>query len=128
MTTEADPVLGCWYRHLDKGQEFCVVAVDEENDTIELQNFDGSLEELGLQEWRQMELETIEEPENWSGALDIAEVDDYGTEITDTSPTEWNQPASEFHEEESRSFYVPFDETADDWGEGTMLEEPWDSQ
>ena len=128
MTTEADPIPGCWYRHLDKGQEFCVVAVDEDNNSIEIQNFDGALEELDLQEWRQMELETVEEPENWSGALDIPEVDDYGTEITDTSPAEWNQPASEFHEQESTLSYVPFDETADDWGEGGMPEEPWEAQ
>jgi hypothetical protein len=128
MTTEADPILGCWYRHLDKGQEFYVVAVDEDNNTIEIQNFDGNLGEVDLQEWRQMDLETIEEPENWSGALDIAEIDDLGTEITDTLPDDWNQPASEIHDQEFTLTQLPFDEPLDDWGEGSSLEEPWESQ
>jgi hypothetical protein len=128
MTTEADPILGCWYRHLDKGQEFCVIGVDEQNGSIEIQNFDGNLGELDLDDWRQMELETIEEPENWSGALDIAEIDDLGTEITDTLPDDWNEPASEIHEPDSTVACVPFDDPLDDWGEGTSLEEPWESQ
>jgi hypothetical protein len=128
MTNEADPILGCWYRHLDKGQEFCVVAVDDDSNSVEIQTFDGDLEELDLQDWRQMDLETIEEPENWSGALDIAEIDDLGTEITDTLPADWNRPASEIHGDESAFSYVPFEETMDDWGEGSSLEEPWESQ
>ena len=30
MPTEADPILGNWYRHLDKGQKFWVVALNED--------------------------------------------------------------------------------------------------
>ena len=30
MNSEADPIVGNWYRHLDKGQPFVVVAVDDE--------------------------------------------------------------------------------------------------
>ena len=112
MSTEADPIPGCWYRHLDKGQEFSVIAIDEDSNVIEVQNFDGDLGEIDLQDWWQMELETIEEPENWSGALDIAEVDDFGTSITDTQPDDWNLPASEIHREEARFTDVMEDATA----------------
>ena len=66
--------------------------------------------------------------ENWSGALDIDEIDDLGTEITDTLPEDWNQPASEIHEQDTTIAYVPFDEPIDDWGEGNSLEESWESQ
>jgi hypothetical protein len=128
MSNEADPILGCWYRHLDKGQEFCVVALDEQNTSVEIQNFDGDLQEIDMEEWRQMELETIEEPENWSGALDIAELDDFGTEITDTLPNDWNAPAREVHLQDTALGYVPFEEQLDDWGEGTGFEEPWETQ
>lgn len=128
MTTEADPIPGCWYRHLDKGQEFCVIATDDELGLIEIQYFDGDLEEFELQDWQQMELELIDEPENWAGALDIAEIDDFGTSITDTPPDDWKLPANEIHEKESTAAYVPFEETADDWEEGTPREEPWESQ
>jgi len=128
MSNEADPILGCWYRHLDKGQEFCVVALDEQNGSVEIQNFDGDLQEIDMEEWRQMELETIEEPENWSGALDIAELDDFGTEITDTLPNDWNAPAREVHLQDTALGYVPSEEPLDDWGEGTGFEEPWETQ
>jgi hypothetical protein len=128
MTTEADPIPGCWYRHLDKGQEFCVIATDEDLDTIEIQFFDGNLEELDLQDWREMELEPIDEPENWSGALDITEIDDFGTAVTDTQPDDWNLPAKEIRDEGLSLNYVPFEETADDWGEGTSQEEPFETQ
>lgn len=127
MTTEADPIPGCWYRHLDKGQDFCVIETDEDQNLIEIQYFDGNLEEIELQDWWQMDLESIEEPENWAGALDINELDDFGTSITDTLPTDWNLPAVELHEQELPASSTA-EETEDDWGDGRPQEEPWESQ
>jgi len=37
-----------------------------------------------------------EEPENWTGALDIAEKDDLGTGVTDTSAGDWSEPGEEY--------------------------------
>jgi hypothetical protein len=37
-----------------------------------------------------------DEPENWTGALDIEELDDPGTEVTDTSPDDWAEPGEDF--------------------------------
>ena len=82
MPTEADPILGNWYQHLDKGQKFCVVAFNEDEGLIEMQHFDGDLEEIDSDTWYQLDLEPIEEPENWSGPIDVGEIDDLGTEIT----------------------------------------------
>jgi len=45
MDTLIDPIFGNWYRHLDKGQMFMVVAVDESDSLVELQHFDGDVEE-----------------------------------------------------------------------------------
>ncbi len=97
MPNELDPRVDQWYLHLDKGQRFIITAFDEQEDSIEVQHFDGDLEEYTLDEWRELDIELSEEPENWSGALDIAEQDDFGTEITDTSMEDWSEPLEEIH-------------------------------
>ncbi len=93
--TEADPVVGNWYEHLDKGQIFLVVALDEDEGVIEIQHFDGDIEEWSLDEWRDSEVEPCESPENWFGAMDVAEADDLGTTITDTEHEDWTEPLEE---------------------------------
>ncbi len=50
MVNELDPLTGTWYRHLDKGQMFRVVAFDEHDALVELQHFDGDIEEVDLAE------------------------------------------------------------------------------
>ena len=96
MTTESDPIIGNRYYHPDKEQRFQVVAIDEESQAVEVQYFDGTLDEHELETWYQLNIETCEAPENWSGPLDIGNVDDLGTEITDTSSSDWDEPLNEF--------------------------------
>lgn len=98
MPTELDPIEGNWYQHLDKGQRFLVIAVDEEDGLIETQHFDGDIEEIPLNVWYQQELDIAEAPENWGGAFDIGTKDDYGTEITDTDISDWTEPLEEIHD------------------------------
>lgn len=95
MPTEIDPIVGEWYQHLDKGQRFLIVAFDEDEGLIETQHFDGDIEEIPLDVWYQQDLELIEAPENWGGAMDIGTKDDYGTEITDTDISDWTEPLQE---------------------------------
>ncbi len=96
MPNELDPQIDQWYAHLDKGQRFYVVAINEEDNTVELQHFDGDIEELSLAEWRNLKIELSVEPENWTGALDIDEKDDLGTEITDTGADDWAEPGEDY--------------------------------
>lgn len=96
MPNELDPQVDQWYTHLDKGQSFYVTAVDEIEGTIDVQHYDGDIEEFSLDEWRAMEIAIGEEPENWAGALDVAEPDDLGTEITDTTSDDWEEQQEEF--------------------------------
>ena len=96
MPNELDPRINQWYAHLHKGQRFYVVDFDEEQDTVELQHFDGDLEELSLDEWRDLYIELSEEPTNWTGALDIAEKDDKGTGVTDTTGSDWTEPGKDY--------------------------------
>ena len=102
MPDELDPRIDQWYMHLDKGQCFMVTAIDEQGNSIEVQHFDGDLEEFTLDEWRELDIELSEAPENWSGALDIGEQDDFGTEVTDTTKQDWSESLAEIHPKETR--------------------------
>lgn len=124
MSTEADPILGNWYQHLDKGQKFSVVALNEDEGLIEIQHFDGDLEEIELDSWYEMDLEPIEEPENWSGPIDVGEIDDLGTEVTDTSGDDWNAPLQELRPAASED-EESGESASDEWGESPAREEPW---
>ena len=95
MTTENDPIIDNWYFHKDKGQQFMVVALDENKELVEIQHFDGDIEEISFSNWYDMNIEISTAPENWSGAIDVGEVDDYGTGVTDTKPEEWDEPIEE---------------------------------
>lgn len=96
MANELDPIIGQWYAHTDKGQRFYVTAISDEDSTVEVQHFDSDLEEFSFDEWRDLDIELSEEPENWTGALDIVETDDFGTEVTDTRSDDWTEPGEEF--------------------------------
>ena len=96
MANELSPLVDQWYFHVDKGQRFFVTAVDEDEDAIEVQHFDGDLEEYSFDQWRELDIELSEEPENWSGPIDYGARDDLGTEVTDTPGSDWNEPLREF--------------------------------
>jgi hypothetical protein len=91
MPNELDPIVGQWYLHHDKGEAFRVVAVDTASHVIEIQSFDGDVEELDAGAWREMDIETAEAPEDWTGPLDDIEPDDLGLTETDMSPQDWQQ-------------------------------------
>lgn len=124
MENELEPIIGNWYMHQDKGQRFTVLAVDEERELVELQHFDGDIEEIGLTEWGDMQIALSEAPQNWSGSVDIQEVDDLGTEITDTSKEDWSDPLQEFRDADRERLLQEPQELADEWQEGMPLEVP----
>ncbi len=74
---ELTPVIGNWYRK-ENGERFEIVAVDVDDATIEIQYFDGTIEELDMDAWEEMPLEEVEPPEDWTGSVDVdeEEVDD----------------------------------------------------
>lgn len=95
MPIEQAPIIDQWYRHLDKGRQFQVTAVDEAEGTVEVQYFDGDVEELDLDGWHQLELEPIEPPEDWTGPMDDVEHDDLGYTETDMTEEEWTETGRE---------------------------------
>ena len=96
MPNELDPLVDQWYSHVDKGQRFYITAINERAGTVEIQHFDSNLEEFTLEEWKELDIELAEAPENWSGAMDIGTRDDFGTGVTDTSGEDWTDPQREF--------------------------------
>jgi hypothetical protein len=64
------PVIGKWYER-PGGESFEVVALDADDGTIEIQYFDGTVEELDLDEWREEEIREAEAPEDWTGSVDV---------------------------------------------------------
>ena len=68
------PMIGDWYS-LRGGELFEVVAVDESAGTVEVQYFDGTVEEIELDDWYGQcstgEIEEAEAPEDWTGSVDI---------------------------------------------------------
>ena len=74
--SDVDPIIGNWYRNHETGNDFEVVALDEDAQTIEIQYFDGEIEELDLDAWYELPIEGIETPEDWSGPFDQIDADD----------------------------------------------------
>lgn len=78
MPTDVDPIVGNWYRDLERDERFEVVAVDEDEGIIEIQYFEGDVEEMDVDTWYEMDLEVIEAPEDWTGPMDAITRDDLG--------------------------------------------------
>ena len=68
------PVVGQWYRG-GTNELFEVVAIDDEDETIEIQYFDGTVEEMDVEDWEAQwddgALESAEAPEDWTGSVDV---------------------------------------------------------
>ena len=73
------PGIGEWYR-LSSGELLEVVAFDAADGTVEVQYFDGTVEEFDLADWRSQRasggIEEAEAPEDWSGSVDVEPEDE----------------------------------------------------
>jgi hypothetical protein len=74
------PGIGDWYRQKEGGALFEVVAFDDDDGTIEIQYFDGTVEEMDVDDWEAQwddgALESADPPEDWSGSVDVEPEDD----------------------------------------------------
>ena len=85
MNAVGQPQVGDWYRDTEKDETFQVVSVDTDAGTIEVQSFDGELDSIEAEDWKDLPLVTAAEPEDWTGALDDVEEDDV---TEDDSPSD----------------------------------------
>jgi len=74
MTFEPTPQIGDWYKNT-VGDAFEVVARDDDDETLELQYYDGTIEELDAESWEYLRPVPIEPPEDWSGPMDLSRED-----------------------------------------------------
>jgi hypothetical protein len=122
MSYDMDPIVGNWYQHVDKGLDFEVVAVDEQAASVEIQYVDGSLDEISLDDWYELDLEPAEPPEDWTGPLDDVETDDTDYTETDMEEEDWEEPQRERPRRRGRSEGLeddlpPEDDFGADWEE-----------
>ena len=68
--TRLQPNEGQWYTLRDSGQMIYVINVDADHEVIDIQDFDGDIDELGFDEWRELDLELAAAPEDSSVVLD----------------------------------------------------------
>jgi len=92
MATELNPVIGSWYQDKELGRVFEIVAMDEDDGTIEIQYFEGEIEELDIDTWYESSLNTIAAPEDWSGPYDDLVPDDFGDTENPVHPETWANP------------------------------------
>jgi len=78
MTTVADPIIDNWYKDVENNLIFKVVAIDEKNDSIEVQYYHGDIGEYDRESWYNSTFDIIETPEDWSAPFDELEIDDLG--------------------------------------------------
>jgi len=84
------PSLGQWFKR-PNGTLLKVVAVDEDDSTIEIQYFDGTIDEIDREAWAEQFLIEVAAPEDWSGSVDM-DPDDYVGRKADEMPQGFHDP------------------------------------
>ncbi|MCC5812520.1 MAG: hypothetical protein JJU06_19335 [Ectothiorhodospiraceae bacterium] len=94
MGMQYKPEIGDWYE-TTAGDLFEVVALDDEEGTVEIQYFDGAIEELDMETWLEMELMVVGPPEDYSGSLDLPR-EDYNTDSEQAYRLDTGNPLDSF--------------------------------
>ncbi|MFI4868131.1 MAG: DUF6763 family protein [Steroidobacterales bacterium] len=91
-STAGPPLIGSWYRHLDKGDLFQVVGFDEHSHTIEIQVVDGDIDEIDEDVWDTLPIAQAEPPEDPAGAIDDMDSDAASDLDSEARPAPWSEP------------------------------------
>ena len=86
------PEIGQWYARGDKGEIFQVVGYDDRARTVEIQSFDGDIDEIELDAWESLALEPSVAPEDCTGPMDEVEPEDLGYSETAMRAQDWARP------------------------------------
>lgn len=94
MTTELIPEVGGWYRRLDIAQPFQVVAADFDDGTVEVEYFDGTVDEWPLSHWQELDIEACGAPPDVRGALDETDDESAAAALLEGDPRggAWRDP------------------------------------
>jgi hypothetical protein len=103
VMTSPSPVVGDWYRR-PNGALFEIVAIDRDDGTIEVQHFDGTVEEFDLESWDEQDFEEARAPEDWTGSVDV-EPEDYESEReVNTAGGLWTDPLTSLDRAEASGY------------------------
>lgn len=94
MSHTHNPKIGSWFKN-EAGDSFKVVAWDVDEGYIEIQHYDGTVEELDADSWQEQTITPIAPPEDWSGSYDI-ELEDYGVDLDSNSNATRGNPLDNF--------------------------------
>lgn len=86
MSTPFEPVIGQWYID-DELRLFEVVAADD--DSIEIQYYDGDVDEFDIEVWYMQNIRPAAEPNDGGGPFDELESDDLSHIAYDYQPVTW---------------------------------------
>src|SRR4029079_18089176 len=98
--TSPSPVVGDWYRR-PGGALFEVVAIDRDDATVEVQHFDGTLEEFDLESWEEQEFEEAQAPEDWTCSGDVDAEDTEAERGEVPTGTTWTDPLTSLDRSEA---------------------------
>lgn len=85
------PVLNAWYQDAEEDQVFEVIAIDDEDGTIEIQYYDGEVAELDFDTWKQMVVIPARPPEDWRSAYELSDDDNNDSDAVYV-PDNWDDP------------------------------------
>ena len=83
-STVGSPQIGQWYERADTAEIFQVTGIDDGAGTIEIQSFDGDVDEIDSQVWSAMSLEYAQPPEDWLAPVEDMEAQDVASSQAET--------------------------------------------
>lgn len=89
MSRDNEPVVNQWYEIIDEDETFRVISVDEDEELVEIEYLDGETDKMDLEEWHELDLELIDEPEGWSDEDDDEDWDE--DEEEDEEDDDWDE-------------------------------------
>ncbi len=81
MLRRAVPEVGCWYENAEQGTLFEIVSLDEDENTVAIQYYEGEIEEMELDVFAQLPLRSVEQPEDWSGPYEVDREDRFESDF-----------------------------------------------
>jgi hypothetical protein len=88
MPTNFDPAVSSWYRVSGQNQPFTVLAVNEDDATVEIQYLDGDSMFIDIDEWYDMEINSLADADA-TGAIDLPKYTDLDYPQGDMSLSEY---------------------------------------
>ncbi len=85
------PTIRAWYKDLQTGLTFEVVAWDPQTLLVETQLIDGEIGEYDMESWRELLLINIAEPEDWRNPFDLDSADSIDPDLP-MHPEDWSGP------------------------------------